>query len=84
MHRSFLQLDQLISVISSSVEIFKAEYDRLGEDLPSLEDQQSHPFDTINASDRLREAILSIQGACAQLSTLVTPPQRTVTAVRYI
>ncbi|CAL1711808.1 unnamed protein product [Somion occarium] len=58
MDTSFTELDQLVSLISTSVADLKAEY---------------HP------PKGLQQAVLVIQGACAQLSALVAPPQHTIT-----
>ncbi|KAK7691271.1 hypothetical protein QCA50_004664 [Cerrena zonata] len=79
MAHSFLQLDELVSIISTSVENIKAEYSLFGDGIPTLDDVQLHSLDTKHTSENLQRATLSIQRACAQLLTLVAPPQRTLT-----
>lgn len=83
MDTSFTELDQLVSLISTSVADLKAEYVRLHEPLPSLDDVRKYPFDSKHPPKGLQQAVLVIQGACAQLSALVAPPQHTITIVSY-
>lgn len=79
---STAQLDALVSLITSSVERVKDEYKRLGYDAPDLHSVEPHPLDGSQPSLELKQAMQTIEGACAQLSVLVTPPQHTVTNVR--
>ncbi|KAK0476358.1 S-adenosyl-L-methionine-dependent methyltransferase [Armillaria novae-zelandiae] len=47
-------------------------------DVPSLDDTTPHPLDSQVLSIEMREAIQTIEGACAQLCALVARPNRTV------
>ena len=79
---SFEHLDQLVFVITTSVEKLKTECDQQDRDVPSLSDTLAYPADSEDVPTNLHEIIQSIQGSCAQLSALVAPPQRTVATVR--
>ena len=79
---SFEHLDQLVFVITTSVEKLKTECNQQDRDVPSLADTFTYPTDSEDVPANLQEIIQSIQGSCAQLSALVAPPQRTVATVR--
>ncbi|EIN06887.1 S-adenosyl-L-methionine-dependent methyltransferase [Punctularia strigosozonata HHB-11173 SS5] len=71
-------MDQLVQLITSSVETFKAEYQKRGYNGPSLEDTSPHTADAIPPSIELKHASQVIEGACAQLCAIVNPPQHTI------
>ncbi|KAI0077246.1 S-adenosyl-L-methionine-dependent methyltransferase [Panus rudis PR-1116 ss-1] len=72
------QLDELVRLITAKVQEVKVEYAKVGQPLPTLDDAVNYPLDTQHTSQQLFNSIRAIQGACAQLSALVAPPQRTV------
>ncbi|KAK7685213.1 hypothetical protein QCA50_011576 [Cerrena zonata] len=74
----FAELDTLVSLIASSVDKLKQEFKESGKPVPSIHSTESHPFDTGPISQRFDDALRTVQGACAQLTTLVSPPQLTV------
>ena len=73
MESSFAELDGLVALITSAVEDVKSEYRRLNLSFPRLTDVKPHPLDTISVPQNLKTAVQVINGACAQLSTLVLP-----------
>ncbi|KAI0081920.1 S-adenosyl-L-methionine-dependent methyltransferase [Panus rudis PR-1116 ss-1] len=75
---AFVELDNLVSLISSAVEQLKEEYNQLGYSLPTLDDVKEPAYNSAQVSDRLEHAVQCIQGACSQLSTLITPPKITL------
>ncbi|KAI0081995.1 S-adenosyl-L-methionine-dependent methyltransferase [Panus rudis PR-1116 ss-1] len=75
---SFAELDKLVSLISSAVNDLKEEYVRLGHEVPGLDDVKEFILDDAPPSEKLSNAIRVIQGACAQLPVLVTPPKVTL------
>ncbi|THH21842.1 hypothetical protein EUX98_g8274 [Antrodiella citrinella] len=64
---SFAQLDDLVALITLSVNDVKAEYTKLKLPIPRLAD--------VAVDRKLKKAVETVNGACAQLSTLVLPPQ---------
>lgn len=78
------QLDELVSLISSAADYIKKEYQHHGTPVLSLDETQEHPYDTAHVSREFQHALRTLQGACAQLSTLVTPPSRTLNAVSLL
>lgn len=81
MDASFTELDSLVTLITSAVNDVKAEYTRLKHPFPTLNDTEPHPLDSQYTPPKLKKAIQAIQGACSQLSTLVTTPQHAVSVV---
>lgn len=81
MEASFAELDNLLALITSAVSDVKEEYRRLKYPFPSLNDLKPHPLDAQHTPPKLKKAIESIHGACAQLSTLITTPQHTLALV---
>lgn len=75
-------LDALVSLISSSVEVIKAAYAQAGSPVPSLDSIHRSPFDAGRPSPELRKAIQIIHGACTQLSTTVSNPYSALLNVR--
>ncbi|KAI0081994.1 S-adenosyl-L-methionine-dependent methyltransferase [Panus rudis PR-1116 ss-1] len=74
MDPSFQQLDDLVSLITTSVNELKAECLRKGYSIPNLDSVDTHPYDNAYSSAILHNAIRTIRGACTQLSTVITPP----------
>ena len=81
MDATFAQLDDLLSLITSSIGQLKDEIRATGTPLPPLDSVDSHPFDTGAVPKGVENALRIVQGACAQLTTLVTPPQATISNV---
>lgn len=78
MEDTFAQLDQLVSLISSSVETIKQEFRASGQAIPSLNGTKGHPFDTQVTSRPFLDALRTVHGAATQLTTMVAAPQHTV------
>lgn len=55
MEDTFAQLDQLVSLMSSSVDYIRQEFRGSGQAIPSLDDTTGHPFDTEVMSQKLCE-----------------------------
>jgi hypothetical protein len=82
MSPQFAQLDSLVSLISSSVEIVKAEYAKKGQIIPSLDSAEPYPPDSEQPTLELKRAVQTLEGACAQLTNTVAPPAHTMINVR--
>ncbi|KAH8101607.1 S-adenosyl-L-methionine-dependent methyltransferase [Cristinia sonorae] len=78
MEATFADLDKLVALITSAVADLKDEHRRMQYPFPSLNDTQPHPLDSQHTPPKLNQAIQTIQGACAQLTTMVTPPSHTL------
>ena len=78
---SFAELDSVFSLITKSAEQVKTGFTKLGLPFPNLDDLEPHALDTAHVPAELQYAIRCIQGACTQLSTLVTTPQQALTIV---
>lgn len=74
------QLDSLVSLIASSVEQIKLVYKQAGLPAPSLGTNSSDITQTadLDAQAKVERATKVIVAACAQLTTSVLPPQRSV------
>ena len=59
---AYTQLDQLVFLISSSVDYIKQEFRASGQAIPSLNDTNVHPFDTAATSQKLIDALRIVQG----------------------
>ena len=68
------QLDALLPLISSSVEVVKSEYAKQGHAVPSPDSVTLHPMDSVLPGLGLKRAVQTLEGACAQLTTIVAPP----------
>ena len=75
MEASFAMLDDLVAIITSAVSDVKAEFTRLKLSIPDLADVQPHPLDSMPVPRKLKKAVEIVNGACAQLSTLLLSPQ---------
>ncbi|KAF5387590.1 hypothetical protein D9757_006616 [Collybiopsis confluens] len=66
---------QLSSLIMDSVKVVLAEYEKVGREVPSLDDTSPSPFDTPESVPlALSKAIRTIEAACAQLTYTVASP----------
>ncbi|KAK0214410.1 S-adenosyl-L-methionine-dependent methyltransferase [Armillaria fumosa] len=73
------QLSQLVSLITNATKLVEDTFAETARpDVPSLDDTTPHPLDSQVLSIEMREAIQTIEGACAQLCALVARPNRTV------
>jgi hypothetical protein len=72
------QLDALLSLIFSSVEVVKFQYAKQGYTIPSLDSTAPHPLDSKLLGLDLKKAVQTIEGACAQLTAIVAPPAHTI------
>ncbi|KAI0081993.1 S-adenosyl-L-methionine-dependent methyltransferase [Panus rudis PR-1116 ss-1] len=76
---SYKQLDDLVALITSAVDTIKTGYAKHGYTLPTLEDTNKHAIDDALADPTIRLAIRTVQGASAQLNTLINPPDVSTT-----
>ncbi|KAK0234213.1 S-adenosyl-L-methionine-dependent methyltransferase [Armillaria fumosa] len=73
------QLSQLVSLIADATKFVEESFAKTTEpNVPSLDDTALHPLDDQVSSLEMKEAIQTIEGACAQLCTLVARPNRTM------
>lgn len=84
----FAEIDQLVALITSSVETIKSQYTALYSgtaplDL-SLDSTEKHPLDLKAVPSTLQDAFRTLQGSCAQLENIVLPPAYTVASVCVI
>ena len=79
---AFAELDQLVSLITSSVETIKSQYLALTPDPSSLDlsldSTNKHPLDLKAVPSPLQDAFRTLQGSCSQLENIVLPPAYTV------
>ncbi|CAL1708128.1 unnamed protein product [Somion occarium] len=81
MESTFSELDNLVSLITSSADQIKQEYRNSRQTIPSLNSTEGHPFDAEAISQELQDALRTVHGACAQLTAMVAPPQYTLTVL---
>ena len=80
MEDAITQADQLVELITTSVACIKDIYKNLNQTLPLLD----IPDDSIvPPSLDLRDNLRILQGACSQLTTLLSPPAEAITTVRF-
>ncbi|KAK0443672.1 O-methyltransferase-domain-containing protein [Desarmillaria tabescens] len=73
------QLSQLVSLIANATKFVEDTFAKTTEpNVPSLDDIAPHPLDDQVLSTEMREAIQTIEGACAQLCALIDRPNRTM------
>ncbi|KAK0476361.1 S-adenosyl-L-methionine-dependent methyltransferase [Armillaria novae-zelandiae] len=73
------QLFQLVSLIANATKLVEDAFAHTSNpDVPTLDDTAPHPLDDQVSSAEMREAIQTIEGACAQLCALVARPNRTM------
>ena len=77
-------VDALLNLINTSANAALAEYDKFGEEAPSLNSQSSHPLDAAEDSLKLRNAVRTLEGACAQLCSMLAPPVHTISNVSAV
>lgn len=71
------ELNALLELISSSVKEVITYYKDAGYAIPSLSSTETSPFDLPrNAPLNMTKALQVIEGACAQLCAVITPPGR--------
>ena len=78
---SVSELDALLNLISSSVNVVKTEYAKFGYAIPSLDSTTPHPLDAKLPGLELKRAVQTLEGACAQLTAIVAPPAHTIVNV---
>ena len=81
MEDAFAQADQLVELITTSVARIKDVYRDSSQTLPTLDtpDDTTAPL-----SPDFRNSLRELQGACSQLTTLLSPPAETVVVVRFV
>ncbi|KAK0214404.1 O-methyltransferase-domain-containing protein [Armillaria fumosa] len=73
------QLSQLVSLIANATKLVEDTFANTSRpNVPTLDDTAPHPLDDQVSSTEMREAIQTIEGACAQLCALVARPSRTM------
>lgn len=73
------QLSALVDLIANATKIVEAHYRKSVKPyVSSLDDLESHPLDDELSDAELRNAIQTIEGACAQLSATVARPSHTI------
>ncbi|KAG2039958.1 S-adenosyl-L-methionine-dependent methyltransferase [Suillus americanus] len=73
------KLEALLDIINSSAHQAIAEYKKTGYGVPSADATTFHPLDLTTDTLALRKAIRLLEGAYHQLSSILAPPQHTVT-----
>ncbi|KAF8994600.1 O-methyltransferase-domain-containing protein [Cyathus striatus] len=78
--RKDAQLSTLVELLANATKIVEKHYAQTDKPyVPSLDDIDFHPLDGASILDKeLKEAIQTIEGACAQLSASVARPSRTM------
>ena len=74
------ELSALVALIADATKVVEAHYKKVEAKpyVPSLDDTEPHPLDTVISGRELRTAIQTIEGACAQLCASVARPNHTV------
>ncbi|TFK35105.1 S-adenosyl-L-methionine-dependent methyltransferase [Crucibulum laeve] len=76
------QLSSLVDLIANATKVVEAHYQKSSKPfVPSLDDIEPHPFDNSVLDKELRNAIQTIEGACAQLAATVARPGHTLVNV---
>lgn len=77
------QLQGLVSLIGNATRLVEERFKASSRPyVPSLDDTEEHPLDSQMSDPELRDAIQTIEGACAQLCATVARPSHTVVNVR--
>lgn len=79
-----IEVQKLLEIISKSALEALEEYEKNGGYVPSVFEAQPHPLDVNQAPLRLKKAIRTLEGACDQLCTTLSPPLHTVVNVSAI
>ncbi len=78
------QLSQLVGLIANATKFVEDTFAMTTEpNVPSLNDTTPHPLDNQVSSMEMKEAIQTIEGACAQLCALVARPNHTMLDVSF-
>ncbi|TFK36164.1 S-adenosyl-L-methionine-dependent methyltransferase [Crucibulum laeve] len=74
------QLSALVTLIADATKVVESHYQKFPEKpyVPSLDDVEPHPLDDAISDKELRNAIQTIEGACAQLTATVARPSHTL------
>lgn len=84
---AFAEIDQLVSLITTSVETIKSQYVAFASNPSSLDlsldSTTKHPLDLKAIPSVLQNAFRTLEGSCAQLENIVLPPAYTIASVRY-
>ena len=75
------QIEALLEIINSSARQAIVEYEKEGNDVPTINSTEFHPLDNSVHNVALRKAVRGLEGACQQLCASLAPPQRTVLKV---
>ena len=78
------QIEALLEIINSSARQAIVEYEKEGNDVPTINSAEFHPLDTSTHNVAYRKAVRLLEGACQQLCASLAPPQRTVLNVSSI
>ncbi|KAG2069142.1 S-adenosyl-L-methionine-dependent methyltransferase [Suillus decipiens] len=73
-----LRIGVLLDIISSSARDAMEEYKKTGHGVPGVDSTILHPLDLATDTLALRKAIMVLEGACHQLTTILAPPQHTI------
>ena len=76
------KLEALLKLINSAAREAIAEYEKAGDDVPSIDSTGPHPLDNAIDQVALKSAVRTLEGACAQLCTTLAPPSHTAINVR--
>lgn len=76
------KLQALLKLINSAAQEAIAEYEKAGDDVPSIDSTEFHPLDNAIDQVALKSAVRTLEGACAQLCTTLAPPSHTAINVR--
>lgn len=76
------KLEALLTLINSTAQQAIAEYEKAGDDVPFIDSTELHPLDDATDSIALKNAIRTLEGACAQLCVTLAPPSHTMVNVR--
>ncbi|KAN0078240.1 O-methyltransferase domain containing protein [Tylopilus felleus] len=72
------KLEALLTLINSTAQQAIAEYEKAGDDVPFIDSTELHPLDDATDSIALKNAIRTLEGACAQLCVTLAPPSHTM------
>lgn len=75
-------LRALVKLIQKNVEEIIQEHEKVGDDVPTLDQVSPVKFDSSeNVTEALTDSIKIVEGACAQLSFTVASPSHTIANV---
>ena len=76
------KIEALLKLINSAAQEAIAEYEKVGDDVPSIDSTEPHPLDNAIEQVALKSAVRILEGACAQLCATLAPPSHTAINVR--